>query len=80
MWAAYISAFAAVGALVLGIGNRKKITQVHVLVNNQLDQVMTKLKDSQDREQVLKDNQKNEHSLSLHMDNPPRMASRYHPW
>lgn len=41
-----ISAVAACGAVFLGLLNRNKIQQVHVLVNNQLDQVMTRLEKS----------------------------------
>lgn len=41
-----VSAVAACGAVVLGLLNRNKIQQVHVLVNNQLDKVMTRLDNS----------------------------------
>lgn len=41
-----VSAVAACGAVFLGLLNRNKIQQVHVLVNNQLDKVMTRLDNS----------------------------------
>jgi len=41
--AAVVSASAALGAFLIGASNRKKIQQVHVLVNSQLMDVMKKL-------------------------------------
>lgn len=40
---------------ILGFLNRKKIAEVHVLVNSQLDQVMSRLQLSEGRLQDLKD-------------------------
>jgi hypothetical protein len=40
---ALIGAIAAAGAVVLGVLNRKKIQEVHILVNSQLTTVMGKL-------------------------------------
>lgn len=55
MIAEYISAGAALCTVLLTAINMRKIREVHVLVNNQLDAVMTKLSESQAREQALKD-------------------------
>lgn len=51
--AAGVSAIAAIATVVVSLLNRKKIQEVHVLVNNQLDEVMSKLVISQNHAESL---------------------------
>lgn len=53
--AAGVSAIAAIATVVVSLLNRKKIQEVHVLVNNQLDEVMSKLVVSQAQTKALQD-------------------------
>jgi hypothetical protein len=51
--AAGLSAIAAIATVIVSLLNRKKIQEVHVLVNNQLDEVMGRLVVSQEQTRVL---------------------------
>jgi hypothetical protein len=43
--AAVATAAAAVASVVLGLFNRKKLTEIHVLVNSRLDQAISEIND-----------------------------------
>jgi hypothetical protein len=54
--ASVISGIAAIIAASLGVVNHQRIKEVHVLVNNQLDAVMTKLSAALKENEQLKGN------------------------
>jgi|HubBroStandDraft_2_1064218.scaffolds.fasta_scaffold6264817_1 hypothetical protein len=58
VWPSIISGITAVSVAGLGYYGNKRLREIHVLVNNQLDQVMRKLEASQRETQTLKDEAK----------------------
>jgi hypothetical protein len=43
--AAVITAVAAIGAAAIGVTNRRKLNEIHVLVNSRLDQALVQIED-----------------------------------
>lgn len=45
IWAAIITAVAAIAVAYIGVGNRRKLNQIHILVNSRLDQALSEIKE-----------------------------------
>jgi hypothetical protein len=56
--AASIGGVAAIAAAALGLVNRQKIAEVHVLVNHRLDEALTEIQTLKDQRHTLLKNQK----------------------
>ena len=52
---AVIGALGAIGASAMGLLNRKKLTEIHVLVNSRLDQALSEINDLRQQRNRLQD-------------------------